>query len=63
LIDSGKFSSSKSWISSTDEAAIASTTKWISQLYVNDPDTKQFWPIWQVFLDSSNGKLTNDYNY
>ena len=28
-----------------------------------DPDTRQFWPIWQVFLDGSNGKLVNDYNY
>ncbi|MAM19291.1 MAG: RagB/SusD family nutrient uptake outer membrane protein [Christiangramia sp.] len=28
-----------------------------------DPDQRQFWPIWQVFLDASNGKLTNDYGY
>lgn len=28
-----------------------------------DPDNRQFWPIWQVFLDGSNGKLINDYNY
>jgi len=28
-----------------------------------DPDTRQFWPIWQVFLDGSNGKLVNDYGY
>lgn len=35
----------------------------IAALYRKDPDTRQFWPIWQVFLDSSNGKLTNDYGY
>lgn len=35
----------------------------IESLYTNDPDTKQFWPIWQVFLDGSNGLLTNDYGY
>ncbi|WP_027377886.1 RagB/SusD family nutrient uptake outer membrane protein [Kaistella palustris] len=35
----------------------------ISSLYRNNPDTKQFWPIWQVFLDSSNGLLVNDYGY
>ncbi|MGC4129621.1 MAG: RagB/SusD family nutrient uptake outer membrane protein [Bergeyella sp.] len=35
----------------------------IAALYRNDPDTKQFWPIWQVFLDSSNGTLVNDYGY
>ncbi|MCF4101052.1 RagB/SusD family nutrient uptake outer membrane protein [Gillisia sp. M10.2A] len=28
-----------------------------------DPDNKQFWPIWQVFIDASNGKLINDYGY
>ncbi|WP_228852579.1 RagB/SusD family nutrient uptake outer membrane protein [Aegicerativicinus sediminis] len=27
---------------------------------VND---RQFWPIWQVFIDASNGKLVNDYGY
>ncbi len=28
-----------------------------------DPDNKQFWPIWQVFIDASNGQLVNDYGY
>lgn len=28
-----------------------------------DPDDKQFWPIWQIFIDGSNGKLVNDYGY
>lgn len=28
-----------------------------------NPDQRQFWPIWQVFLESSNGLLVNDYNY
>ncbi|MFP9115434.1 RagB/SusD family nutrient uptake outer membrane protein [Flavobacterium sp. RHBU_3] len=28
-----------------------------------NPDARQFWPIWQVFLDSSNGLLVNDYGY
>jgi hypothetical protein len=28
-----------------------------------NPDQRQFWPIWQVFLDSSNGLLRNDYGY
>ena len=35
----------------------------ISSLYVNNPDLNQFWPIWQVFIDASNGMLTNDYGY
>ncbi|HSQ46019.1 MAG TPA: RagB/SusD family nutrient uptake outer membrane protein, partial [Lutibacter sp.] len=28
-----------------------------------NPDDRQFWPIWQVFIEGSNGKLVNDYNY
>lgn len=28
-----------------------------------NPDDRQFWPIWQVFITSSNGALVNDYNY
>ena len=28
-----------------------------------DPNNKQFWPIWQVFIDASNKLLVNDYGY
>jgi len=35
----------------------------ITSLYTNDPDKYQFWPIWQVFIDGSNGMLKNDYGY
>ena len=37
----------------------------INSLFVDgvNPDNRQFWPIWQVFLDGSNGKLVNDYGY
>jgi hypothetical protein len=28
-----------------------------------NPDNRQFWPIWLVFIQSSNGLLTNDYGY
>lgn len=37
----------------------------INSLYKTgvDPDARQFWPIWQVFVDGSNGKLFNDYGY
>jgi hypothetical protein len=28
-----------------------------------DPDNRQFWPIWKVFIDGSNRKLVNDYGY
>ncbi|MEN2402904.1 RagB/SusD family nutrient uptake outer membrane protein [Flavobacterium sp. MC2016-06] len=58
-----------------DPGAAYSSTPWtwtgttadvkINSLYkvgVN-PDNRQFWPIWQVFLDGSNGQLVNDYGY
>lgn len=35
----------------------------VESIYTQNPDTKQFWPIWQVFLDTSNGQLVNDYGY
>ncbi len=35
----------------------------IESIYAQNPDEWQFWPIWQVFLDASNGKLVNDYGY
>ncbi len=54
----------------TDPGAGWTATPWttltdskINAIYRNNPDTKQFWPIWQVFLDNSNGTLTNDYGY
>jgi hypothetical protein len=42
----------KTWTALTDEK--------INSLYLNDPDANQYWPIWQVFIDGSNGTLTND---
>lgn len=35
----------------------------IESIYTKNPDERQFWPIWQVFLDASNGNLVNDYDY
>lgn len=59
-VDPGAAYSSIAW---TWTGAAADTK--INSLYkagVN-PDNRQFWPIWQVFIDGSNGKLTNDYGY
>lgn len=55
---SAEYTYSTTWVS----ASKIDDTK-ISTIYTNDPDTKQFWPIWQVFIDSSNGQLVNDYGY
>lgn len=35
----------------------------IDRLYDVDPDTRQFWPIFQAIIDSSQGKIVNDYGY
>ena len=35
----------------------------IETIYTNDPNNRQFWPIWQVFIDASNNQLVNDYGY
>jgi hypothetical protein len=50
----------KNWvITSSTEAS----TFW-DALFLRDPDQQQFWPIWQVFIDGSNGLLNNDgYNF
>ena len=31
--------------------------------YVNDPDTKQWWPIFQISITNGQGYLKNDYGY
>lgn len=36
------------------------TDELIESLYQKNPDENQFWPIWQTFVDSSNGMLSND---
>ncbi|MFC3561066.1 RagB/SusD family nutrient uptake outer membrane protein [Pedobacter jamesrossensis] len=49
------YTSNKAWtLSATGDA----TTYW-DALAVKDPNAQQVWPIWQVFLDSSNGLLNN----
>lgn len=50
---------------SDDEAtAVAdhnnSMNNYIHNLYRYDPEANMFWPIWQVFINGSNGQLTND---
>lgn len=32
----------------------------IDALYQKNPDENQYWPIWQTFVDSSNGTLSNN---
>ena len=55
------YESSKGWFISNGVNTL--TVDKINSLFQRDPDTRQFWPIWQVFIDSSNGLLKNDYGY
>lgn len=50
------YASNKAWTMVSSGDAV---TYW-DALYVKDPNAQQFWPIWQVFLDSSNGLLNNN---
>lgn len=49
------YTSNKTWTMSASNDA---TTYW-NALFVKDPNKQQYWPIWQFFLDSSNGMLNN----
>lgn len=52
---------SKSWFTSTDDKTGTVTNNLtddnINGLYVVTPSTHSLWPIWQTFVDSSNGML------
>lgn len=50
------YASNKAWklVGDTDK------DKYWDCLFTKDPNTRQYWPIWQVFLDTSNGMLNND---
>ena len=36
---------------------------YINNLYLNDPNSHMFWPIWRYYIQGSNGMLVNDYGY
>jgi hypothetical protein len=55
---SGEYPGFEEWVTSD---AIPESKR--TSLFWNDPDSHQFWPIWQVFIDASNGMLKNDYGY
>nr|WP_320059112.1 RagB/SusD family nutrient uptake outer membrane protein [uncultured Bacteroides sp.] len=35
----------------------------LNNYYINEPDQRQYWPLFQTDLDSSNGYLINNYGY
>jgi len=55
------YESNKGWFTSNGVNNL--TPDKISSLFLKEPDTHQFWPIFQQVLDASNNTLTNDYGY
>ncbi|MFW5726076.1 MAG: RagB/SusD family nutrient uptake outer membrane protein [Bacteroidota bacterium] len=50
----------KNWVITSE----SETSTFWDALFLRDPDQQQYWPIWQVFIDGSNGQLNNDgYNF
>lgn len=49
------YESSKSWLTTENI-----TDALIEVIAINNPDQHQNWPIWQTFIDNSNGMLNND---
>lgn len=50
------YESNKNWNLLSESDAIP----YYEAIALRDPDLQQFWPIWQYFIDSSNGMLNND---
>jgi hypothetical protein len=50
-----EYTDKESWIKPSNL-----TDEKINSLYYNNPDANQYWPIWQRFVDGSNGMLNND---
>ncbi|MEO8252841.1 MAG: RagB/SusD family nutrient uptake outer membrane protein [Flavobacterium sp.] len=60
-VNPGAEYSSLDWVKFDDEAAKPKVINLFKE-GVNIDD-RQFWPIWQIYITNSNGKLVNDYNY
>ena len=50
------YESNKSWKLLSDEDAIP----YYDAIARRNPDLQQYWPIWQYFVDNSNGMINND---
>lgn len=55
--------SSKSWFVDGKTGENNLTTDYINGVYVNQPSLNFLWPIWQYFINTSNGMLNNDGYY
>lgn len=55
--------SSKQWFVDSKTNTNLLTEDYINGLYVRKPSLNCLWPIWQTFIEKSNGLLNNDGNY
>lgn len=53
---------SKNWFVDSSSGANILNDDYINGLFVVTPSTHCLWPIWQTFIDGSNGLLNNDGN-
>ena len=60
--DNNKYSS-KQWFVDSKTGENIINDDYINGLYVNQPSLNCLWPIWQTFINKSNGMLNNDGNY
>lgn len=51
----GGYTSNKAWTMTSTSDPV---TYW-DALFVRDPNSQQYWPIWQYFIENSNGVLNN----
>lgn len=54
--------SSKKWFIDSKTGGNIITDDYINGFFVDKPSTHSLWPIWQTFIDKSNGLLNNDGN-
>lgn len=54
---------SKQWFIDSKTNVNLLTEDYINGLYVGTPSLNCLWPIWQTFIEKSNGLLNNDGNY
>lgn len=54
------YESNKTWVITSS----SETSTFWDALFLRDPNQQQYWPVWQVFIETSNGLLNNDgYNF
>ena len=55
-VPDASYIANKSWrVTATD------ATTYADALYLKDPNKQQYWPIWQFFINNSNGLLNNNH--